>query len=431
MIPRYSRKEMSRIWEPESKFSKWLEIEILVCEALETSGEIPEGTTKKIREKAKFNVARIDEIEKKTKHDVIAFLTNVAENVGEESRFIHLGMTSSDILDTSLALQLKEASELIIADINDLLPLLKRKAFEHRDTVMIGRSHGIHAEPITFGLKIALWYSEMKRNLDRMERAKENISYGMISGAVGTFAHIKPRVEEYVCEKLGLKPDPITTQVIQRDRHAEFMLALAIIASSLDKFSTELRHLQRTEVLEAEEYFSEGQKGSSAMPHKRNPITGEQISGLAREIRGNSLAALENIPLWHERDISHSSVERVIFPDSTVLIDYLLVKFKNLVENLFVYPEKMKENLEKTKGLIFSEGVLLSLAKNGVSREDAYVMVQRNAMRVWKEGLDFKNLLMCDGEIRKYLSEKEVEECFNLGHHLKNVDIIFERVFGR
>ena len=422
---------MTKIWEPESKFSKWLEIEILACEAIEKSGEIPQGTTKKIREKAKFDVARIDEIEKKTKHDVIAFLTNVAENVGEESRFIHLGMTSSDILDTCLALQLKEASELIIADIKDFLSVIEKKSFEHKNTVMIGGSHGIHAEPITFGLKMALWYSEMKRNLDRMQRAKENISYGMISGAVGTFAHIKPYVEEYVCEKLGLKSDPITTQVIQRDRHGEFMMTLAIIASSLDKFATELRHLQRTEVLEAEEYFSEGQKGSSAMPHKRNPITGEQISGLARVIRGNCLAALENIPLWHERDISHSSVERVIFPDSTILIDYLLVKSRNLVENMFVYPERMKENLEKTKGLIFSEGVLLSLARKGVLREDAYLMVQRNAMRVWKEGMDFKKLLSDDGEIREYLSEQEIEECFNLGHHLKNVDVIFKRVFGR
>ena len=430
MIPRYTRKEMAKIWEPESKFSKWLEIEILACEALEKLGEIPSGVSKRIRDKAKFDIRRIDEIEKQTKHDVVAFLTNVAEYVGEESRFIHLGLTSSDILDTSLAMQLKEASQLLIDDLNEILSVLKRIALEHKFTAVIGRSHGIHAEPTTFGLKMALWYSETKRNLERMERAKEVVSYGMISGAVGTFANIKPQVEEYVCKKLGLKPAPISTQVIQRDRHAEFMSALAIIASSLDKFATELRHLQRTEVLEAEEYFSEGQKGSSAMPHKRNPITAEQISGLARVIRGNSMAALENIPLWHERDISHSSVERVIFPDSTILLDYLLVKFRNLLDKLLIYPERMKENVMRTKGLIFSEAVLLSLARKGVLREDAYLMVQRNAMRSWKEGLGFKELVLQDKDIKKYLSDKEIDVCFNLNHHLENVDFIFKRVFG-
>jgi len=421
---------MAKIWEPENKFSKWLEIEILVCEALERLGEIPKEALQKIKKKAKFDVKRIDEIEKETKHDVVAFLTNVAEYVGDESRFIHLGLTSSDILDTSLALQLKEASQLIIDDLRGLLSVLKRIALEHKYTVMIGRSHGIHAEPTTFGLKVALWYSETMRNLERMERAKERISYGMISGAVGTFAHIKPQVEEYICEKLGLKPVPVSTQVIQRDRHAEFMSTLAIIATSLDKFATELRHLQRTEVLEVEEYFAEGQKGSSAMPHKRNPITGEQISGLARVIRGNCLAAFENIPLWHERDISHSSVERVILPDSTILLDYMLVKFKNLIDNLLVYPERMKDNLKRTKGLIFSEGVLLSLAKKGVPREEAYIMVQRNAMESWKKGLDFKELLLQDKDIRNYLSKNEVEQCFNIESQLKNVDYIFKRVFG-
>ena len=430
MIPRYTRKEMAKIWEPESKFSKWLEIEISACEALENLGEIPSGVSKRIREKARFDIKRIDEIEKQTKHDVVAFLTNVAEYVGEESRFIHLGLTSSDILDTCLAMQLKEASQLLIDDLNGLLSVLKRIAMEHKYTAVIGRSHGIHAEPTTFGLKMALWYSETKRNLERMERAKEVVSYGMISGAVGTFANINPQVEEYVCKKLGLKPAPISTQVIQRDRHAEFMSALAIAASSLDKFATELRHLQRTEVLEAEEYFSEGQKGSSAMPHKRNPITAEQISGLARVIRGNSMAALENIPLWHERDISHSSVERVIFPDSTILLDYLLAKFRNLVDKLLIYPERMKENVMRTKGLIFSEAVLLSLARKGVLREDAYIMVQRNAMRAWKEGLDFKVLVLQDTDIKKHLTDKEIDVCFNVNHHIKNVDFIFKRVFG-
>src|SRR3990172_979065 len=421
---------MTKIWEPESKFSKWLEIEILACEAIEKSGEIPQGTTKKIREKAKFDVARIDEIEKKTKHDVIDFLTNVAENVGEESRFIHLGMTSSDILDTCLALQLKEASELIIADIKDFLSVIEKKSFEHKNTVMIGGSHGIHAEPITFGLKMALWYSEMKRNLDRMQRAKENISYGMISGAVGTFAHIKPYVEEYVCEKLGLKSDPITTQVIQRDRHGEFMMTLAIIASSLDKFATELRHLQRTEVLEAEEFFTEGQKGSSAMPHKRNPITGENVTGLARMVRSYALPAMENVALWHERDISHSSAERMIGPDATVTLDFALSRLAGVIEKLVVYPENMRRNLDRLGGLVHSQRVLIALVDKGVTREDAYALVQRNAMKVWAGGGDFLTLLKADPEVSRALSAKELEALFDLAYHTKHVDTIFARVFG-
>lgn len=351
MIPRYTRPEMARIWTEQRKFETWLQIELAVCEALAEMGEIPAGAVKEIKEKAAFNVDRVNELEKVTKHDVIAFLTNVSEHTGTHSRYLHYGLTSSDILDTSLALLLKEASDLILQDIQRLLAVLKEKAFKYKDTLMIGRSHGIHAEPITFGLKMALWYDEMKRNLLRMERAREAISVGKISGAVGTFAHVPPSVEETVCKRLGLKPAPISTQIVQRDHHAEFFTTLAIIASSIEKFSVELRHLQRTEVLEAEEFFSKGQKGSSAMPHKRNPISAENLSGLARLIRSYSLAAMENIPLWHERDISHSSVERVIGPDATILTDYMLNRLASLIENLIVYPENMKANLEKMGGL--------------------------------------------------------------------------------
>ena len=430
MIPRYTRPEMAKIWTEQRKFETWLEIELLVCEALSKLGEIPVQAVREIREKACFDVHRVNEIEKVTKHDVIAFLTNVGESIGPLSKYLHYGLTSSDILDTSLALLLKEASELILKDLQRLLTVLKEKAFQYKETLMIGRSHGVHAEPITFGLKMALWYDEMKRNLIRMERAKEAVSVGKISGAVGTFAHIPPFVEEFVCERLGLKPAPISTQIVQRDHHAEFFTTLAIIASSIEKFSVELRHLQRTEVLEAEEYFSKGQKGSSAMPHKRNPVSSENLSGLARLIRSYSIAALENIPLWHERDISHSSVERVIAPDSTILIDYMLNRLTSLIENLIVYPENMKANLERMGGLIYSEAILLLLTKKGLSREEAYGVVQRNAMKVWEKGGDFKTLLSQDEVIKRLLTQEELDAAFDIREHLKHVDDIFQRVFG-
>lgn len=429
MIERYSRKEIARIWEPENKFRKWLEVEIAACEALAKLGEIPQKALNNIKAKANFNIRRIDEIEKTVKHDVISFLTSVAEFVGPDSRYIHRGITSSDILDTSLALLLKEAADLIIADIKKLMDAIKKRALEHKNTVMIGRSHGIHAEPITFGLKMAIWYEEMKRNLARMKRAREIISYGKLSGAVGTFANIPPYVEEYVCKKLGLKPAPISTQIIQRDRHAEYFTTLALIASSIEKFAVEIRHLQRTEVLEAEEPFTEGQKGSSAMPHKRNPVLSENLTGLARLVRGYANAAMENIPLWHERDISHSSVERVIAPDATILVDFMLTRMTGLVRDLVVYPENMKANLHKLKGLIFSQGVLLALTEKAVTREDAYHIVQRNAMKVWKEKKEFKDLLLRDKDITARLSKREIDSCFDLAHHLKNTDYIFKRVF--
>jgi len=430
MIPRYTRPEMGRVWAEQRKFETWLGIELLVCEALSELGEIPAEAVREMREKASFDARRVDEIERVTKHDVLAFLTNVGESIGPLSRYLHYGLTSSDILDTSLALLLKEASHLILQDIHRLLKVLKERAFQYKETLMIGRSHGVHAEPITFGLKIALWYDEMKRNLLRMERAKEAISVGKISGAVGTFAHIRPFVEEFVCERLGLKPAPISTQIVQRDHHAEFFTTLAIIATSIEKFSVELRHLQRTEVLEAEEFFSKGQKGSSAMPHKRNPISSENLSGLARLVRSYGFAALENIPLWHERDISHSSVERVIAPDATILIDYMLNRFTSIVDNLIVYPENMKANLEKMGGLIYSEAVLLLLTRKGLSREEAYGVVQRNAMRAWEKGGDFKTLLSRDETIKRLLTQEELDATFDVRSHLKHVDHIFQRVFG-
>ena len=430
MISRYTRPEMAKIWTDQRKFETWLQIELLVCEALSVSGEIPAEAVREIKEKASFDIHRIDEIEKVTKHDVLAFLTNVGEFIGPFSRYLHYGLTSSDILDTSLALLLKEASELILQDIRRLLEVLKKKAFQYKETLMIGRSHGIHAEPITFGLKMALWYDEMKRNLTRMERAKEAVSVGKISGAVGTFAHIPPFIEEFVCGRLGLKPAPISTQIVQRDHHAEFFTTLAILASSIEKFSVELRHLQRTEVLEAEEFFSKAQKGSSAMPHKRNPVSSENLSGLARLVRSYGLASLENIPLWHERDISHSSVERVIAPDATILIDYMLNRLTSLVENLIVYPENMKANLEKMGGLIYSEAVLLLLTRKGLSREEAYAVVQRNAMKVWEEGGDFRTVLSEDAEIQRLLTSQELNAAFDVRSHLNHVDDIFGRVFG-
>ncbi|MBW1852817.1 MAG: adenylosuccinate lyase, partial [Deltaproteobacteria bacterium] len=414
----------------ENRYAKWLDVEIAACEAMSEEGIIPAKALKVIKEKAGFSVERIMEIEEETKHDVIAFLTSVAEYVGPESRYIHLGLTSSDILDTSFALLLKEAMNFIIQDIARFMKTLKKRAIEHKNTVMIGRSHGIHAEPITFGLKLAVWYSEMERNLNRLKDALNIISYGKLSGAVGTFANISPRVEELTCKKLGLTPAKISTQIIQRDRHAQYFTALAILAGTLEKIAVEIRHLQRTEVLEAEEPFKKGQKGSSAMPHKKNPIGSENISGLARLVRSNSLAAMENIALWHERDISHSSVERVIAPDSTILIDYMLHRLDRIMSGLVVHPDNMIKNLNKTKGLIFSQQVLIKLAEKGLDRQKAYVMVQRNAMKVWESGKDFKGLIMEDEDICRILSKREIEEMFDVNYHLTHVDDIFERVFG-
>jgi len=430
MIPRYTRREMGKIWEPENRFRRWLEVELLACEALCKLGKIPSSSLKRIKKKASFNIDRINEVEAKVKHDVVAFLTCVSESVGEDARYIHLGLTSSDILDTSFSLMLKEASEIIIEDIERLLAVLKERAFRYKETVMIGRTHGIHAEPITFGFKMALWYEEMKRNLIRMQRAKENISFGKISGAVGTFAHISPFVEEYVCKSLGLKPDPISTQIIQRDRHAEYFATLAIIASTLDTFAQEIRLLQRTEVGEAEEFFSKGQKGSSAMPHKRNPILSENLSGLARLVRSHALAALENVPLWHERDISHSSVERVIGPDSTILVDFMLNRFTSIMKYLVIYPEKMETNLSLNRGAFFSQAIMLRLIEKGLSREDAYRVVQRNALKARDEGRDFKEVINKDATVKKYLHKKEIDQSCNLKHYLRHLDEIFMRVFG-
>jgi len=422
---------MASLWKPENRYRAWLEVEILACEANSRLGLIPAKSLANIKKKADFSVKRIDELERIVKHDVIAFLTAVGEKVGPDSRYIHLGLTSSDVLDTSLASIMRKASDIIISDIHAILKTLKKKALQHKNTVMIGRSHGVHAEPVTFGLKMALWYEEMKRALDRMLRARDVISVGKVSGAVGTFANIDPFVESYVCRKLGLKSEPVATQVVQRDRHAEFLLTLSLIASSIEKFSVELRHLQRTEVLEAEEYFSEGQKGSSAMPHKRNPISAENLTGLARVVRANAIAAMENIALWHERDISHSSVERLIIPDSTILIDYMLARFNNLIDRLFVYPKNMQRNMAISKGLFHSESVMLALVRKGITRETAYTYVQRNAMDVWKRGGDFKQLLKSDKDIGKYLSRKEIDGCFDLSHTLKKVDYIFKRVFKK
>ncbi|MBW7889304.1 MAG: adenylosuccinate lyase [Bacteroidetes bacterium] len=428
MISRYTNPEMGNIFSDENRYAIWLEIELLACEAQAESGVIPKEAAKTIREKAQFNVKRINAIELEVKHDVIAFLTSVGEFVGADSRFIHLGMTSSDVVDTALSVQMKQAAELLLKNLEALKNVLARRAKEFKTTVMIGRSHGIHAEPTTFGLKLALWFDETRRNIVRLQHALETISVGQISGAVGTFAHISPSVEEYVCRKLGLTPALVSTQIIQRDRHAEFLSTLAVIGSSLDKFAVEIRHLQRTEVLEAEEYFSKGQKGSSAMPHKRNPITCEQISGLARVLRGNAQAALENVALWHERDISHSSVERIIVPDSCILLHHMLTKFTSIIDKLLVYPETMKKNMDITHGLLYSQPVLLALAKNGMKREDAYRIVQRNAMEVWQSKKDFKTLLASDAEINKVLTEKDLDEAFDPKKSLTNVDYIFKRV---
>jgi adenylosuccinate lyase len=431
LIDRYTLPEMAAIWSPENKFRIWLDIEVAACEALAKRKEIPQSAVNTIKKKAGFNIKRIDAIEKKVKHDVIAFLTSVAEHVGDAARYMHLGMTSSDVLDTALAVQLQEAADLILDQLKKFRSALKKQAKRHKNTPTVGRSHGIHAEATSFGLKLANWYEEVGRNIERMENARKSISVGQISGAVGVFASIDPSVEAYVCKKLKLKPAPVSSQVIQRDRHAEYFTTLAIIAGTLDKFAVEIRHLQRTEVLEAEEFFSKGQKGSSAMPHKRNPIVSEQMSGLARVVRGNALAAMENMPLWHERDISHSSVERVIGPDSTILIHYMLTKMTRLIDQLLVYPKNMKKNLEQTGGLIFSEHVLLALTRKGVVRDQAYRMVQRNAMQVWEQGGDFPTLLKQDTDIKKHLTDKEIDKAFDMKNHLKNVDKIFNRVFKK
>ncbi len=428
MISRYTRPEMGHIWSDQFKFETWLKVEILACEARHKMGEIPDEDFKEIKVKANFDLKRILEIEETTKHDVIAFLTNVAEYVGQASRHIHYGMTSSDVLDTSLAYQIKTASELLLKDLYELKKVLKKRALEHKRTICVGRSHGIHAEPYSMGLKFALWYEETKRNIDRLERAIQNVSVGKISGAVGTFDHISPQVEEYVCKNLGLKAEPVATQVVQRDRHAEFLTTLAIIGTTLDKIAIEIRHLQRTEVLEAEEYFSKGQKGSSAMPHKRNPIVSERISGLARVLRANSIAALENVPLWHERDISHSSAERVILPDSCIALDYMLNLAIKLIDNLVVYPENMLENLNKTRGLIFSQKILLKLVEKGITREEAYKIVQDCSMKVWQDkSTNLKDELLKSDEALKYLSKAEIEEVFNPDKMLANLDYIFAR----
>jgi adenylosuccinate lyase len=420
---------MAKIWEPENRFRKWLDVELAACEAWAGLGEIPKKSLAVIKKKANFNIKRIDKIEQTVKHDVIAFLTSVAEYVGPDSRFIHKGLTSSDILDTALAIQMREAADIIINDINDLMNVLKANAFKYKNTLRMGRSHGIHAEPTTFGLAFALWYEEMKRNLSRVKYARETISYGKLSGPVGTFSNIPPAIERYVCKKLGLRPAPVATQIIQRDRHAEFMNTLALVAATIEKIAVEIRHLQRTEVLEAEEPFEKGQKGSSAMPHKRNPVGSENLSGLARIVRSNAIAALENIALWHERDISHSSVERVIIPDSTILVDYMLARLTRILRGLVVYPERMLENINKSYGLYNSQRVLLQLIEKGMSREKAYQLVQRNAMASWKSKTDFKEILAEDKEVREHLSPTEITKLFNLSYYTKNVNYIFRRVF--
>jgi adenylosuccinate lyase len=428
MIERYSLPKMTKIWQDEFKFQTMLAIEILTLEALAKQKQIPRAALKKIKKKAKFNLKTIQKIEAKTQHDVVAFVANIAQHIGAEAKYLHLGLTSSDLLDTTLGVQLREASDILLDDLDKLLNLLSRKAKKYKEMVCIGRTHGVHAEPITFGLKLALWYDETKRNLSRLAQAKEAVSVGKISGAVGTYSNIDPQVEVYVCKKLGLKPAEISTQIIQRDVYAQYLATLAIIGSSLEKFAQEIRHLQRTEVLEAEEPFAKGQKGSSAMPHKRNPVICERICGLARILRGNTLAAFENIPLWHERDISHSSVERVIMPDSTILLDYMLNKFIEVISGLMVYPDNMLSNLVKTRGLIFSQRVLLALMDKGLSRMKAYDLVQRSAMKTWREKRDFKEILLEDEEVPRYLSPKDLESIFDLDYYLRNVNKIFKRV---
>ena len=429
MIQRYSRKELVRIWSDENRYRKWLDVEVAACEAWTRLGKIPEASMANIRDNADFTVKRIEEIEAVTRHDVIAFVSCVGEYVGDDARYIHMGLTSSDVLDTAYALLLKESSVIILQDIRDLMDSLKKRAYEYKHTPAMGRSHGIHAEPITFGLKFALWYAEMERNLKRMEAALESIAYGKISGAVGTFANVPPEVEDHVCAKLGLKPAPISTQVLQRDRHAQFFATLAIIGATIEKIAIEIRHLQRTEVLEAMEPFGKGQKGSSAMPHKKNPILSENITGLARLLRGYCLSSLENVALWHERDISHSSVERVIGPDATTILDFSLKRLQTVIDGLVVYPENMQRNIDITKGLWHSQGVLLALVEKGIARDEAYRWVQRNALEVWEHKEDFHDLLKKDKDIINVLGEEAIEKLFDISHHLAYVDTIFERVF--
>jgi len=428
VIKRYTLKEMGEIWEEKNKFNTWLKVEIAVCKSYEKLGVIPKKSMEVIEQKANFDIKRINEIEKEVKHDVIAFLTSVAEYVGEDSRFIHMGMTSSDILDTSLALMMKQAGEILIKKIEKLSDTLKNRALEFKDTVMMGRTHGVHSEPITLGLKLAIWYEETMRNLERIRKAVKTISIGKISGVVGTYAFINPEIEIMTCNELGITPANASSQIIQRDRHAEYMTALAITASSLEKFTTEIRNLQRTEIGEVEEYFSSGQKGSSAMPHKKNPITCERITGLARVIRTNALTAMENVCLWHERDISHSSVERIIIPDSTILLDYILYLFTDIIEKLKVYPEKMIENINLSRGLIFSQPLLLELIKKGITREEAYKIVQENSMYARDNKIDLKTVIINDRRVKELLSENEIESCFNIKNFIKNLDYIFKRV---
>jgi len=430
LIPRYTRPEMGRIWSEENRFRTWLKVELAATETLAEAGIVPRAAARAIRQKADFKLDRINEIEAEVRHDVIAFTTAVAEFVGPESRWFHYGLTSNDVVDTSQSLLIKDASQIIAADLQNLSDVLKTRAWEFKDTPMIGRTHGIHAEPITFGFKLANWYSEVQRDIVRFERAAENMRVGKFSGAVGTFAHLSPDLEEKMCARLGLQAAAISSQVIQRDRHADYLATLAVIACTLDKVATEIRHLQRTEVREVEEYFSEKQKGSSAMPHKRNPVTCEQISGLARVVRSNAQAGFENVALWHERDISHSSVERVILPDSTTLVDYMLQKTTNLLSTMFVYPERMKVNLESTGGLVFSGQLLLDLVESGISREDAYRLVQAHAMRAWKEGRNFRELVTGDENVRGRVPAKVIQRAFDLKRQLRNIDAIFARVFG-
>lgn len=429
MIERYTNPEMGRIWTLQHEFEVMLEVEITACEAMAELGQIPVEAAKNIREKAQFNLERVKEIEKVTNHDIIAFLTNVSEYVGEDSKYIHKGLTSSDVKDTALGIMMKKSAELILEDLKNLRDVLKRQAKKYKHTVCIGRTHGIHAEPMTLGLKFALWYDEVCRDIERVEHAKKIVAVGKLSGAVGTYSNIDPRIEEITCKKLGIEPVKLATQVIQRDRHAEYMTTLAIVASTFEKIATELRNLQRTDIREVEEYFQPGQKGSSAMPHKRNPITGERISGMARLVRGNAIAAMEDITLWHERDISHSSVERVILPDSTINVDYCCRKLTNLLDKLLVYPEAMMENLNKTGGLIFSQRIMLAVVSKGVLREDAYKWVQRNAMARWLKGEDFRTNVEKDPDITKYLTKEEIDNCFDYQWFLRNVDMIMAR-FG-
>jgi adenylosuccinate lyase len=431
VIPRYTRPDMGRIWSDENRFRTWLTVEVAATETLADAGMVPKDAAKAIRKRANFDLQRIHEIEAEVRHDVIAFTTAVAEIVGEEARWFHYGLTSNDVVDTAQALLIGQASSIIAADLEQLSEILERRAWEFKDTPMVGRTHGIHAEPITFGFKLANWYSETQRNIERFQQAAEDMRVGKFSGAVGTLAHLSPELEEKICARLGLKAAAVSSQVIQRDRHAYYLATLAVIACSLDKIATEIRHLQRTEVREAEEFFSEKQKGSSAMPHKRNPVTCEQISGLARVVRSNAQAGFENVVLWHERDISHSSAERVIIPDSTTLVDYLLQKTANLIDTMFVYPQRMKRNLDSTGGLVFSGQLLLDLVEHGVSREDAYRMVQHHAMRAWKEDLNFRELVLKDKEIARKVPRQQIERAFDLRRQLRNIDKIFARVFEK